>query len=195
MALKLSCRLIQPASGRGTVWSFVVPHPPLLPAYAEQAPYNVIVVALGPDEHLPAVGTDHEDRGPLLVLPVAFDEPDRVEPSLAELSVQRDLGCLHRHRVRRAPAQVVEVELAGAMTGGERDRRRCVDPAVVQPVWKDQQVPREPVSPDVGDLPGRVRLRLAQCRGHRPAQLGAARVVPAVGADAEERVVDRREAR
>lgn len=37
------------ASGRGTVWSFVVPHPPLLPAYAEQAPYNVIVVTL--DEH------------------------------------------------------------------------------------------------------------------------------------------------
>jgi len=30
--------------GTGTVWSFVVPHPPLLPAYAELAPYNVIVV-------------------------------------------------------------------------------------------------------------------------------------------------------
>ncbi len=36
-------------SGRGTVWSFIVPHPPLLPAYAELAPYNAIVVAL--DEH------------------------------------------------------------------------------------------------------------------------------------------------
>ena len=32
-------------SGRGTVWSFIVPHPPLLPAYAEVAPYNVVVVA------------------------------------------------------------------------------------------------------------------------------------------------------
>ena len=44
------CRSIDvtwvPTSGRGTVWSFVVPHPPLLPAYAELAPYNVIVVAL-----------------------------------------------------------------------------------------------------------------------------------------------------
>jgi uncharacterized protein len=36
-------------SGRGTVWSYVVPHPPLLPAYSALAPYNVIVVAL--DDH------------------------------------------------------------------------------------------------------------------------------------------------
>ncbi len=34
------------ASGRGHIWSFVVPHPPLLAAYAEVAPYNVIVVEL-----------------------------------------------------------------------------------------------------------------------------------------------------
>ncbi len=33
-------------SGLATVWSFVVPHPPLLPAYSALAPYNVIVVAL-----------------------------------------------------------------------------------------------------------------------------------------------------
>jgi uncharacterized OB-fold protein len=39
-------------TGRGTIWSFIVPHPPLLPAYAEFAPYNAIVVAL--DEH-PAI--------------------------------------------------------------------------------------------------------------------------------------------
>jgi hypothetical protein len=43
-------------SGRGTVWSFVVPHPPLLPAYAELAPYNVIVVALDEDPALRLVG-------------------------------------------------------------------------------------------------------------------------------------------
>jgi uncharacterized protein len=36
----------EPTSGRGTIWSFIVPHPPLLPAYALLAPYNVIVVAL-----------------------------------------------------------------------------------------------------------------------------------------------------
>ena len=45
-----------PVSGNGTVWSFVVPHPPLLPAFAELAPYNVIVVALDEDPTLRMVG-------------------------------------------------------------------------------------------------------------------------------------------
>ncbi|MEU9170658.1 Zn-ribbon domain-containing OB-fold protein [Streptomyces sp. NPDC048420] len=36
----------RPVSGRGRIWSYVVPHPPLLPDYAAQAPYNVIVVEL-----------------------------------------------------------------------------------------------------------------------------------------------------
>lgn len=35
--------------GTGHVWSYVVPHPPLLPAFAELAPYNVIVVELDDD--------------------------------------------------------------------------------------------------------------------------------------------------
>jgi uncharacterized OB-fold protein len=43
-------------SGRGTIWSFIVPHPPLLPAYQELAPYNVIVVALDEDASLRMVG-------------------------------------------------------------------------------------------------------------------------------------------
>ncbi len=43
-------------SGRGRIWSFVVPHPPLLPAYAELAPYNVIVVELDEDPMLRMVG-------------------------------------------------------------------------------------------------------------------------------------------
>lgn len=46
----------EPMSGRGTIWSFVVPHPPLLPAYAELAPYNVIVVTLDEDPTLRMVG-------------------------------------------------------------------------------------------------------------------------------------------
>jgi len=46
----------EPMSGRGTVWSFVVVHPPLLPAYAELAPYNVITVALDEDPTLRLVG-------------------------------------------------------------------------------------------------------------------------------------------
>ncbi|MFF6778577.1 Zn-ribbon domain-containing OB-fold protein [Streptomyces sp. NPDC012637] len=33
-------------SGRGRIWSFVLPHPPLLPDYADQAPYNAVLVEL-----------------------------------------------------------------------------------------------------------------------------------------------------
>ena len=43
-------------SGRGTIWSFTVPHPPLLPAYAALAPYNVVVVELDEDPTLRVVG-------------------------------------------------------------------------------------------------------------------------------------------
>jgi uncharacterized OB-fold protein len=46
----------EPVSGTGTIWSFVVPHPPLLPAYAPLAPYNVIVVALDEDPTIRMVG-------------------------------------------------------------------------------------------------------------------------------------------
>jgi uncharacterized OB-fold protein len=44
------------ASGRGTIWSFVIAHPPLLPAWAEQAPYNVAVIALDEDPALRLLG-------------------------------------------------------------------------------------------------------------------------------------------
>ncbi|RMF20915.1 MAG: hypothetical protein D6760_10560 [Deltaproteobacteria bacterium] len=43
-------------SGRGKVWSFVVPHPPLLPAFKELSPYNVIVVELDEDPTIRMVG-------------------------------------------------------------------------------------------------------------------------------------------
>ena len=46
----------QVVSGRGELWSYTVPHPPLLPAYAELAPYNVIVVALEEDPTIRFVG-------------------------------------------------------------------------------------------------------------------------------------------
>jgi len=45
-----------PTSGRGTIWSFIVAHPPLLPAYAELAPYNAIIVALDEDPTIRFVG-------------------------------------------------------------------------------------------------------------------------------------------
>jgi uncharacterized OB-fold protein len=43
-------------SGRGSIWSFVVAHPPLLPYFTERAPYNVIVVALDEDSSIRLVG-------------------------------------------------------------------------------------------------------------------------------------------
>jgi len=43
-------------SGRGTIWSFVVPHPPLLRPFAELAPYNVIAVALVEEPTVRLVG-------------------------------------------------------------------------------------------------------------------------------------------
>ena len=43
-------------SGRGAIWSFVVPHPPLLPQFAALAPYNVILVALDEDPRVRLVG-------------------------------------------------------------------------------------------------------------------------------------------
>jgi uncharacterized OB-fold protein len=46
----------RPLSGRGRVWSYVVPHPPLLPEYAERAPYNVVVVELDEAPRIRLVG-------------------------------------------------------------------------------------------------------------------------------------------
>lgn len=42
--------------GKGTIWSFVVPHPPLLKPYSDLAPYNVVVVALDADPMIRFVG-------------------------------------------------------------------------------------------------------------------------------------------
>jgi len=43
-------------SGRGTIWSFVVVHPPVLPAYAPYTPYPVVTVALAEKPSLRMVG-------------------------------------------------------------------------------------------------------------------------------------------
>jgi uncharacterized OB-fold protein len=55
-----ACRSLETSwrvtSGRGRIWSFVVPHPPLLPAWAEVAPYNVVVVELHEDSKIRFVG-------------------------------------------------------------------------------------------------------------------------------------------
>lgn len=64
-------------SGRGRIWSYVIPHPPLLPAYSSLAPYNVIVVEL--DD--PALGADPPVRvvGNLIAAPGA--EINSIDPA------------------------------------------------------------------------------------------------------------------
>jgi uncharacterized OB-fold protein len=46
----------QPVSGRGTIWSFVVVHPPVLPAYDPYAPFPVITITLAEMPSLRMVG-------------------------------------------------------------------------------------------------------------------------------------------
>ncbi|ORT58704.1 OB-fold domain-containing protein [Streptomyces sp. CB03238] len=47
----------RPMSGRGRIWSYVIPHPPLLPAYAALAPrYNVALVELADAPRIRLVG-------------------------------------------------------------------------------------------------------------------------------------------
>jgi hypothetical protein len=46
----------QPVSGEGRIFSFGVPHPPLLPSFAALAPYNVVLVELAEDPAIRMVG-------------------------------------------------------------------------------------------------------------------------------------------
>ncbi|MEU9123393.1 zinc ribbon domain-containing protein [Streptomyces sp. NPDC048506] len=46
----------QRTSGRGRIWSYVLPHPPLLPAYAALPGYNAILVELADSSRIRLVG-------------------------------------------------------------------------------------------------------------------------------------------
>lgn len=84
-------------SGEGSIWSFVVPHPPLLPGFAEAAPYNVVVVSLAEDPTLRMVGNlvarpggPIEEVDPAAIeigLPVRVVFTQRSSPSGRRLSV------------------------------------------------------------------------------------------------------------
>ncbi|GHE80798.1 hypothetical protein GCM10018785_56090 [Streptomyces longispororuber] len=43
-------------SGKGRIWSYVVPHPPLLPGYAALVPYHPVLVELADAPHIRLVG-------------------------------------------------------------------------------------------------------------------------------------------
>jgi uncharacterized protein len=67
-------RVWEPMSGRGTIWSWTVAHPPLLPAFAPLAPYAVIVVALDEDPTLRLVGNLVADAD----APINSMDPDSI---------------------------------------------------------------------------------------------------------------------
>jgi uncharacterized protein len=64
-----------PVSGRGSIWSFVVPHPPLLDQFSEIAPFNVIIVSLTEDPTLRMVGNLVSEAGG----PIHIIDPARIE--------------------------------------------------------------------------------------------------------------------
>ena len=68
-------------SGRGHIWSWVVAHPPLLAVYADQAPYNVVVVELDEDPSIRFVGNVVDDPDAALgaVDPATLTIGQRVE--------------------------------------------------------------------------------------------------------------------
>jgi uncharacterized OB-fold protein len=63
-------------SGRGRIWSYIVPHPPLLPAYAAVAPYNAIVVELAEDPTIRFAGN---------LVASADGEIDEIDPATIEI--------------------------------------------------------------------------------------------------------------
>ena len=74
--------------GRGRVWSVVIPHQPLLPAYGEQAPYNVVVVTLDDDPTIRFVGNVVAGPGALLnsVEPHTVEIGDAVEVVFSQVA-------------------------------------------------------------------------------------------------------------
>ncbi len=65
-------------SGRGRIWSYTVPHPPLLPVFNDLAPYNVIVVELEEDPAIRLVGN---------LISSADDPINAVDPSSIQIGV------------------------------------------------------------------------------------------------------------
>lgn len=87
-----------PVSGNGTVWSVTIPHPPLLPAYSEVAPYNVVLVQLDEDPDLRMVGNVVESAD----APLNSIDPHSVEIGERVRVVFAPVGDMHLPRWVRA---------------------------------------------------------------------------------------------
>jgi uncharacterized protein len=77
----------EPVSGRGTIWSFVVPHAPLLPAYERRSPFAVILVQLDEDPTLRLTGN---------LLTSVDGHVDEIDPASIEIG-QRVQVVFQRH--------------------------------------------------------------------------------------------------
>jgi uncharacterized protein len=65
-----------PVSGRGTVASFTICHPPVLPAFAERVPYNAAVVQLEEGPFMVTNLVDIENDDIVAGMPVAVEFRD-----------------------------------------------------------------------------------------------------------------------
>jgi uncharacterized OB-fold protein len=68
----------QPVSGRGKIYSFIVVHRPLHPAFFEEAPYNVAIIQLeeGPRMHSRIIETPASELRVGLPVEVTFQKMD-----------------------------------------------------------------------------------------------------------------------
>ncbi|MGH2829983.1 MAG: Zn-ribbon domain-containing OB-fold protein [Actinomycetota bacterium] len=62
----------EPSAGRGRVWSWVVAHPPVLPAFQDKAPYTVAVIEL--DEGVRMIGNVDGAPAPGMQVEVYFED-------------------------------------------------------------------------------------------------------------------------
>ena len=122
----------------------------------------------------------------------AADEREVVDAEQTLGLTDRLLRGLDLEAVGSAATVAVEVDLALVVGGEQAAGVPRLDPAVVERLREDDDVPGEAVAADVGRLPDPARLRLAPQRVvDRAPVLGAAAVALAVGADDEQRLLDR----
>ena len=129
------------SSGRGTIWSFAVPHPPLLPGYSELAPYNVIVVALEEDPLIRFVGN---------LLARADGEINEIDPATIEIGEPVRV-VVHPGRRRRAPPLAPGLDRARQLVSARRTRRKRRLPT--SPSCVPQRIDAVPATVDGGSRP------------------------------------------
>ena len=137
----------EPTSGRGRIWSFIVPHPPLLPAFAEVAPYNVIVVELDEDPPIRFVGN---------LVASADGEINEIDPATIAIG----------EPVRVVFHQIDDVTLPRWVARPDARARRCrAYAAVLRRVYRPAVTPDLDPGPSVPVDKGRGGRGIADGRG------------------------------